>query len=115
MNPLVAYGLLFVGIFAVSTLFGYLLSRSIARRNWSAHLHDEPSFRSIYVDRDVGWAALRDEVEANQRRIIQLTEAQGPAVMAAIVAAVNGSIGGRIGLGFQKPDDLDGYKGLRGL
>jgi hypothetical protein len=46
-------------------------------------------------------ASIMAEVAANQRRLIALAEQQGPAVVGAVVAAVNGSIGGKVGLGFQ--------------
>ena len=41
----------------------------------------------------------REQVD-NQRKIIALAN-QGPAILAAVIAAVNGDIGGRTGLGFQ--------------
>jgi hypothetical protein len=41
---------------------------------------------------------VREQV-ANQQRIIRLTETQGPQILAAVIAAVNGSIGGSLGLG----------------
>ena len=49
---------------------------------------------------------VRQQVE-NQKLIIRLTEQQGPQLVAAVVAAVNGDIGGKVGLGFSTP----GYAG----
>lgn len=43
----------------------------------------------------------REQVE-NQRKILQLAQ-QGPQILAAVVAAVNGDIGGKVGLGFSTP------------
>jgi phage-related protein len=44
---------------------------------------------------------------ANQLKIIALAN-QGPQVIAAVVAAVSGGIGGRVGLGFQSPSYAGG-------
>lgn len=43
--------------------------------------------------------AVMAEVAANQRKLIHLAEVQGPQLVGAVVAAVNGSIGGSLGLG----------------
>jgi hypothetical protein len=44
--------------------------------------------------------ALMAEAIADQKRLIQLTQTQGPQLLAGVIAAVNGGIGGKIGLGF---------------
>lgn len=51
-------------------------------------------------------AGLVAEQVQNQRRILALAQ-QGPAILAAVVAAVNGDIGGKVGIGFSTP----GYAG----
>jgi hypothetical protein len=45
--------------------------------------------------------AIRQEQVANQRRIIQLASQQPHAIIRALVAAVDGGIGGPVGLGYQ--------------
>jgi HK97 family phage prohead protease len=42
----------------------------------------------------------------NQKELIRLAGESGPDVLAAVTAAVNGGIGGRVGLGFQGTSDL---------
>jgi hypothetical protein len=51
-------------------------------------------------------AELIAEQVANQVKILALAQ-QGPEILAAVIAAVNGDLGGRVGLGFQTP----GYAG----
>lgn len=48
------------------------------------------------------------EIAANQKQIIMLTTRQGPQLLAAVVAAVSGDIGGKIGLGSATP----GFAGM---
>jgi hypothetical protein len=50
--------------------------------------------------------ALEQQIADNQLKIIALAN-QGPEIVAAVVAAVSGGIGGQLGLGFQTP----GYAG----
>ena len=50
--------------------------------------------------------AVEQEVAANQTKILALAN-QGPQIVAAVVAAVNGGIGGPTALGFSTP----GYPG----
>lgn len=50
--------------------------------------------------------AIQRELLANQKRILELSE-QGPEIIAAVRAAVNGAIGGKVGLGHGTP----GYPG----
>ena len=45
--------------------------------------------------------ALLREQTANQQKILALATSQPHALMAAIIAAIDGDIGGRVGLGFQ--------------
>ena len=62
------------------------------RPRWADHLHDLHD--------------LQREQIANQREILTLQQ-QGPEILAAVIAAVDGGIGGKVGLGFGKP----GYPG----
>jgi hypothetical protein len=43
--------------------------------------------------------ALLAQVASNQQALLNVSQTQGPALISAVVAAVNGEIGGRIGLG----------------
>jgi hypothetical protein len=50
--------------------------------------------------------ALETQLQTNQLKIIAMAN-QGPQILAAVIAAVNGGIGGQVGLGLQTP----GYAG----
>ena len=50
--------------------------------------------------------AVEQEVAANQTQLLKLAQ-QGDQIVGAVISAVNGGIGGRVGLGFQSP----GYAG----
>lgn len=55
---------------------------------------------------------LMRQIVENQRRVKTLHERQGQEILDAVIAAVNGGIGGRVGLGFQSPGgDDDGGAG----
>jgi hypothetical protein len=48
--------------------------------------------------------SIQEQILANQRKLLALSQS-GPQIVEAVTAAVNGGIGGRVGLGFRQPPD----------
>jgi hypothetical protein len=55
--------------------------------------------------------AINQEIVDNQRKLLLYASTQGPALIGAVVAAANGGIGGKFGLGNQTPS----FAGVGGL
>lgn len=102
------YVLVFLACLLIGTLNGFLLDRWTRRRlslpPVVVQTRDGCVLSPCAVRAGMTVSATRYDHGARQ---VIVTVEQGPDVLAAVVAAVNGDIGGRVGLGFSTP----GYGG----